>query len=205
MKNLRSFLRFAFSNFGPVIIFYVINRFYGLKPAIVISTTFSIFEIASKLKRKEKINSLFKFSAAMTVAFGAVDLYSQQSFLFKYEPCVTNIFTGIFFGASLFAKKTVLQEFREKQDFSRPFTRDRVAYFRILTGVWTAYFIVKAAAYFWMASHYSIEEGLLFRSVLGTGSFYGLLFVSIVGSKYVFPILKRSGLLPPAETGPYPA
>lgn len=199
MEKLRALAGFAFENFGPILVFYGINHFYGLKAAIVASTLCSVAEIAHKIRRKEKLTSLFKFSALMTLVFGAVDLYSQQSFLFRYEPCVTNIFTGTFFGASLFSNKTVIQEFREKSGDAKPMTRDRVAYFKLVTLVWTAYFFAKASAYCWMASNMSLEQGMILRTVLGTASFYALLFVSIVGSRRIFPWMKRMNLLPAAE------
>jgi hypothetical protein len=63
-------------------------------------------------------------------------------------------------------------------------TRNRVPYFKILTAVWAVYFYLKASAYFWMASKMSLEQGL---------------FISIVGSKKTFPLMKKWNLLPPAE------
>lgn len=200
MEKFKTFAKFAFENFGPVLIFYAVNHFYGLKPAIIASTFYTIAEIISKVRKKEKLTSLFKFSAIMTLLFGAVDLYSQQSFMFKYEACVSNIFTGLFFGASLFSEKTVIQEFREKRGDQRPVTRDRVAYFKILTIVWVIYFFAKAGAYFWMASQMSLEQGLVLRTILGSTSFYAMLFISIVGSKKIFPLMKKWNLLPKSET-----
>lgn len=199
MEKLRALAKFAVENFGPILVFYGINHFYDIKSAIVASTLYSLGVIAYQIRKREKLTSLFKFSAIVTLIFGAVDLYSRQSFLFKYEACVTNIFTGIFFGASLFSNKTVIQEFREKSGNVKPLTRDRVAYFKILTLVWTAYFFLKAGAYYWMASTMSLEQGLLLRTILGSASFYALLFISIVGSKRIFPWMKKMKLLPVAE------
>ena len=88
-EKLRGLLKFAFNNFGPVIVFYAVNHFYGLKPAIAVSTIFSVGEIAYKIRKGQKITGMFKFTALITLVFGAVDLYAQQSFLFKYESAVT--------------------------------------------------------------------------------------------------------------------
>jgi intracellular septation protein A len=200
MDKFRTLAKIAFENFGPVLVFYAVNHFYGLKPAIAASILYTTAEIISKVSKNKKLTSLFKFSAIMTLVFGAVDLYSQQIFMFKYEACVSNVFTGLFFGASLFSEKTVLQEFREKSGDSKPVTRDRVAYFKILTAVWTIYFFAKASAYFWMASHMSLEKGLLIRTLLGSMSFYALLLISIFGSKKLFPLMKKWNLLPNSET-----
>lgn len=202
MEKLKGLVRFALENFGPILVFYGVNHSYGLKPAILASTAYTLLEVTYKFIKKEKLSSLFKFTAALTLLFGAVDLYSQQSFLFKYEACVTNIFTGLFFAASLFSEKTVIQEFREKNGNPAPASRDRIAYFKILTIVWVLYFFAKAGAYYWMASSMSLEEGFLIRTILGSASFYALLFISIVGSKKIFPLMKQWGLLPKPEAKP---
>ncbi len=90
-----------------------VNHFYGLKFAIIASTVFSISEISLKYFRSTKVTPLFKFSAAITLIFGCVDLYAQQSFLFKHESVATNVITGVFFASSLFGGKTVIQEYYE--------------------------------------------------------------------------------------------
>lgn len=192
-------IRFVMTNFGPLITFYGVNHFYGLQKAIVFSTVFTVVEIGIKIRRKEPIPTLFKFTAAMTLIFGGIDLYFQQSILFKYEAAVTNSFTGVFFGTSLLGKTSILQNLQAGQDDGRVWTPDRVAYMRILTGIWTGYFFMKAGAYFWMASHFDIERGLMIRTIAGTASFYAMLVVSVFGSRLLFPWMKQNGLLPAAE------
>ena len=49
MKKLAPRLRYAFSNFGPLIAFYAVNHFWGLKPAILASIASVIIEVAHKL------------------------------------------------------------------------------------------------------------------------------------------------------------
>jgi len=110
-EKLRGTAQSLIENFGPVIVFYGLNHFWGLKPAIAGSTFYSLIEIAWRIYRKHPINCLFKISAIMTLIFGFVDLYSHHSFLFNYKATITNIFTGIFFGSSLFSEKKVLLEF----------------------------------------------------------------------------------------------
>ncbi len=187
--------RFIFTNFGPLIVFYGINHFYGLKPAIVASTVVSFGEIAFLVYRRKKATNLFKFSAGITLVFGIVDFYAQQSLLFKYEASATNVLTGLFFGASIFADKTLIQEFYEQRKDAKTMTPDLAAFFRLLTFIWVIYFFVKAVTYFLIAQKYSFEEGLLIRAVVGSGSFYALLALSIFGSRRMFLALKKRGFL----------
>ena len=200
-QKIRKFLVFVYNNFGPLVLFYGVNHFWGLKPAIAASTVLSVIEVATKLYRKEKITGLFIFSAGMTLIFGVVDLYSTQSFLFKYESTVTNIVTACFFGWSIFAEKTVIQEVYEAKPDAKKLGRDHIVYFKMLTGVWVIYFLAKAAVYFVIAGKFDLEQALVIRFVIGNGSFYLMLFISMVGSKKIFPLMKRLKLLPESGLG----
>jgi hypothetical protein len=67
MGQIRAGLRFVFNSFGPFVVFYTANHFWGLKQAILLSTLFAIAEIVYKVKKKQPLTSLFKFSAALTL------------------------------------------------------------------------------------------------------------------------------------------
>ena len=186
-------LKFMFVNFGPVVVFYSVNHFSGLQVALILSTVYSIAEIAFRLWRKEKITRLFKFSVAVTLVFGFIDLLAQQSFLFQYEASVTNVFTGIFFALSVFGEKSLLQEFYEQRKTAKIVTPDLADFFRFLTCVWVVYFFAKAVVYFWAAQNMTLEQGLIFRTAIGSMSFYLMLALSIFGSRPIFRGMKGFG------------
>src|SRR4051812_8798546 len=106
MSKFTQFIFFVFSNFGPLVVFYSANHFWGLKPAIVTSLIFAFFEVAYKIWKREKINAFFTFCVVTTVVFGVFDLYMQKSVLFRFEPALTNLFVGAFFGLSLLREKS---------------------------------------------------------------------------------------------------
>src|SRR4051812_1746654 len=114
-QKMKTFFGFAVENFGPLILFACVNHFWGLKPAIGVAILSSFVEIVRKFYRKKPISVLFKFTSAMTVIFGAINLYAQHSFLFQYEATVTNLLTAAFFAASTFGEKAVLEEFYAKR------------------------------------------------------------------------------------------
>jgi len=195
-QKIRSVIAFIVNNFGPLLVFYSINHLYGLKPAIFGSLLFSIGEISYRAYHKQKTTAIFKYSAAMSLIFGLFDLYAEQSVLFKYEAAVTNFLTAGVFAVSLFAERSMIQDFYEKQPNARPVTAAKLIYFRWLTMVWVAYFLLKVGAYIWLAQEYSLEQGLLIRTVVGSATFYALLALSIFGSPKIFPLLQRYQLLP---------
>ncbi len=198
-EKILQLVRFIYNNFTPLVIFYGVNHYFGLKPAILSSVLFTIVEIAQKHFSKKPVTGLFKYTAAMTLVFGLVDLYSKQSFLFKYEAGITNILTGLFFGYSLFAEKTIIQEFYEQRPDAKPIREEMKKFFRFITLIWVTYFFLKAILYFWMASHYSIEQGLILRTLVGSGSMYALIFITSVGGRKLFFLSKRLGLLGVSE------
>jgi intracellular septation protein A len=136
--------------------------------AVILSLSSVVVEIGLTWWRGEKLSTFFKFTALITVVFGSVDLYLQQSLLFKYEATLTTIMVGVFFGSTLFADKSLIQEFAEQQGRVKgPMSMDRVIYFRFLTIIWSLYFFIKAAIYFKIASNSTLEQGFVIRAVVG--------------------------------------
>lgn len=197
MTRALSFLGFALSNFGPILVFYVANHFFGLKTAVASSIVWTLFEIASHRLRKKPLTTFFKFSAAITLVFGLIDLYLQRSLLFKYEAALSCAMVGAFFAGSLWSEKPIIRQFAEAQGrISSELNPDSEYLFKFLTVIWTIYQFSKAGFYAWIASRYSLEEGLAIRTTLGTASFYALLAISIFGAKQIKSALGRLRLLP---------
>lgn len=96
MKRVLHSLSWLLRNFSPLIVFYAANHFFGLKPAIALSMFFSIAGFLRAKIFREKTSTFFKFSAAIAVSFGIVDLFLKDSFLFKYEAAVTNFIRDYF-------------------------------------------------------------------------------------------------------------
>jgi len=192
-ERLRQLLVTIGADLGPVIVFYGVNHFYGLKPAIVASLVFTVVEVIWRLATGREISGLFKYSAVMTIVFGCVDLYSQESFLFKFEAAVTNLLTGAFFASSLRGGKSIIEDFYEKSPGAKPVTDALRAYFRFITWLWVGYFVIKTGAYVWMARNYSIEQGLVIRTLIGNASMYAMIGVSWLSGRYFFGWLLRRG------------
>ncbi len=189
-------VQYLFSNFGPLIAFYAINHFFGLKPAIAVTLVVSIVEVVRARICKEETTAFFKFSTAIALVFGVVDLCLTNSFLFKYEPSVTNAITGLFFGATIFSDKPLIQEFYEKRKApDKPITPEQVLFFRLFTALWVVYFFAKAAFYYWVSRRYSIEKAMVIRGLAGNISLCVLLFGSFAFGRRLFGVAKKLGLL----------
>ncbi len=200
MKRALSFLRWIIQNVGPLIVFLVVNNIVGLKPAIAATIIWSVGEIAYIAGwKRERPTQFFYFSVGTTLLFGFIDLYSDNTFLFRYESVLTNILTGVYFGATVFIGKPLIQEFAEKSRTipSLVETQSAKTYLRYLTMVWSGYFFVKAVIYFYLAeSDLSIERVISIRSVLGPVSFVALLGGERILRPQLSKGLKLLGLVP---------
>jgi intracellular septation protein A len=191
MKKVVSFLKFAFENFGPLIAFYGTNHFFGMRAALGAALAYALTEVAYKLVRRQKLTALFKISAGLSVAFGVLDLCLKNPIFFRFEGAISNVITGGFFAATLWSKKTLIQEVAEKRAPGKPIPPERLYRFRALTIMWVAYFFAKAVAYAWISMRYSLEEALAIRTAVGTTSFYAMLGFSLFLSKRFFDLLDR--------------
>ncbi len=195
-------LRFAYDSFAPLIVFLVVKRFSTLVLAIGAAVAFGVVDLLVRLARKAPVSRLYLFSFAVTVAFGVIDLYAATPFIFSYEAALTNLLTAGFFGITLVRGTPLIQEIAEKglssQQSARPDVR---AYLRVLTAVWTLYFVLKAGFYAYLAARYDIERAIAIRSIVGTVSLAALLLGETVVRRPLFRWLQRRGLIPPTPAG----
>jgi intracellular septation protein A len=197
MEKIKGIVQFLFKNFGPLLVFYLANRFWGLKTAIVVSLIFTVGEIIHTKFAKQELTMFFKFSVVMALIFGTLDLTLESAFFYKIEATLTNLFTAFFFGITLFQPKPLIQQFAEQQGrTSKEQSNDKTFFFRLLTMVWTLYFVIKSALYLWINLNSNIEQGLILRFIIGNVSFGIMFFSSIVLARPLWNILEKIKWMP---------
>jgi len=206
MKALVGIVAWILRDFGPLLVFYVTNHFFGFVPAIIVAMAWSVADVTLIKLRKQEVSTFLEFSITVTLLFGVVDLYLQGPFLFRYEAVLSNVVTGVFFALTLRGKKSLIQEFAERRALAGgtavPINPDTIYYFRLCTRVWVVYFFLKAAFYAWTAYRYDLEKALAIRLLVGNVTFYALLFVSIFLARPIILSLRRLGLTPSARPEP---
>ncbi len=195
MARLKQILAGVVGSFGPLVLFVLAEHLLDLRWAIGLCTAYTALEVALRKARHQRLDTLFLFSAVMSLAFGAIDLVVQQPMFIKYEAVGTNILTGIFFGGTVFSGRPLIQEFYSKSPDAKPITPELASYFRGFTLVWAAYFFAKAGVYAYLASRYDFDHALAFRAVLGNGSMLVMLVVSIGFGRQLFRVARRLGLV----------
>jgi intracellular septation protein A len=197
--KLASLLRFLVGEFAPLLMFYGLLALFGLKPAIGGSIAFIVLDVARHRLRHISFTRVYLLSAGLTVAFGAIDLSVRTPFMLSYESVITSLVVGGFFALGARGERPMLQELAERQEGEAfPVRPDVTHFFRLLTLLWAGYFVVKAAAYFWLARHFSVVEAGVIRSVAGPVSLGLMMLVSYQGRR-LFRLCRWLGLLPAAS------
>lgn len=196
MRRVLGALRGVMANFGPMVAFLVASRLFSVKVAIALSMLWTLGEIVYLRVRRERPTRIFWFTAAMTLAFGALDLYQREPTFLRWEAVITNVITGLYFGATVLRGKSLIQEFYEKSQNVTELPRPELAdFFRAFTALWALYFFAKALVYAWIAQRYPLDRAMALRAVIGSTSFYAMMALSAAG-RPLFMFAKRMGLFP---------
>lgn len=200
LSRIGSRLRFVFSEFGPLIVFWVLLLTLGIKVAIAGSVIFIIADALWHIRRKIAMTRLYIFSSMLTVMFGVIDLFAVTPFMLKYESVVTNAATGAAFVIGARGSKPMLQELAEKQSrMSFPQGADVRRFFQLFTLFWAAYFFVKAAFYYWLGAILPLTEAMAVRSIAGGTSLVLMIALSVSQGRRLFLLCRQLGLLPVVE------
>lgn len=190
MERLKKVLGGVFASVGPLVVFVGAEHLLNLRWAIGLSTAYTLGEVIWRKARKQKLDQVFIFTAAMTLGFGSIDLVLNQPVFLKYEAVGTNVLTGIYFGVNAYAEKSLIQAAYEKAPNAKPVTAELAAYFRVLTLVWAAYFFVKSVGYFFVARAYDYDHALAIRTVAGNVSMFALLGLCWLFGEQMFEAAK---------------
>lgn len=201
MERIKQLLSSSLADFAGLAVFYALLYSLGLKAAIAGTIIFLMFDVVRRRHFGLGFPRLYILSGVLAVGFGIVDLASKNPFMIKYEAVVTSlVLAGMFaWGAR---GKSMIQELVEQRDGesydSRP---DFVRFFQLLTLVWAAYFVVKAAVYVWIGERVPMERLLEIRPFIGTGSMIAMVLLMTQGER-IYRLCNRLGWLPrPAGSG----
>ncbi len=200
MSRLAAVARFALAEFGPLIVFWALAAWLGVKPAILGSILFIVADAAWRWLGGLTFTRLYLLVSALTLVFGLIDLASTSPFMLKYEAAISNAATGLFFVAGAQGDKPIMQEAAGQRGHSFVVTKEIRAFFRLFTLVWAAYFFLKAALFAWMAWTMPMLEAMALRSVIGGVSLGLMIAVSVTQGRRLFFLCRRLRLLPKPES-----
>ena len=194
--RIKAVIGFITAEFSPLIGFLVLSWMFGLKVAIAGTLAIVAVDTGWRLWKRVPFTRTYILFVTLTVGFGIIDLLSAAPFMLKYEAAIANIVTSGVFILGAVGPKPLIQEVAEQRE-GRPYTSDAVRiFFRGFTLVWAAYFALKAAFYFWIASTLPMTEALALRSLVGSLSLGVMLLLSYTQGRRAFFLCQRWGWLP---------
>jgi intracellular septation protein A len=191
-------LRVVLGEFGPLVAFWGLTLAYGVKAAIAGALVVILVDGAWRLWRGKPFTRVYLIVSALTLGFGAVDLYVATPFLIVYEAPITNVLTGAAFAIGAFGEKPMLQELAEQRPGNIiPPTPEVKRFFRLFTLIWAAYFFLKAIAYLWIAATLPLTQALALRSLGGSISLVAMIALSTTQGRRLFFLFRWLGWLGP--------
>lgn len=180
MFKLRQLAYFLTIHFGPLLVFYFVHLFWGLKTGITVSMIFTTLEFIWLKSNKELISPIFQFAALLIFVFGCFALIISESVFFKYESSLLYLFFTIYFGLSLTKNKSIIQKFIEiLTPEATTDDADKKLFYSVLTSVWMAYFLIKSLTHFWINTHPESLPGHVSQFMTGPLSLLMMLIGSI--------------------------
>jgi intracellular septation protein A len=183
-------LRVVLAEFGPLVAFWGLTLAIGVKAGVAGALVVILVDGAWRLWRGRPFTRIYLVVSALTLGFGAVDLYVATPFLIIYEAPITNALTGAAFLIGAFGEKPMLQELAEQRPGAIiPPTSEVKRFFRLFTLIWALYLFLKAIAYLWMAATLPLTQALALRSLGGSISLVLMIALSVTqGAQVVLPV-----------------
>lgn len=183
--------------------FYAVDAWAGLKPAIAASAAFSIAEVAFRLWRREPVTLLFKVTAGTTVGFGLLDLAFANPRFFSYEASVSNLAFGLWMAWLMVKGPGPILDEMIKQNADLAAEAARAGglrrldhHLRAALAILVAWHALTAVAYLWIAARYTVEQAVGIRAIFGNVSLV-LIFASVwLGTGPLHDLAERRGYFP---------
>jgi intracellular septation protein len=164
-------MKFLFDLF-PVILFFVVFKFFGIYPATAVAIAATFVQIGWVWFRHRKIEPMLWVSLGVIVLFGGATLYLQNETFIKWKPTVLYwLFSAALGIGALVFKKNFIRALMEKQ-----MTLPEPVWTQVLIS-WIGFFVVMGILNLYVAFNYSTDTWVNFKLFGGTG----LMLVFVLG------------------------
>ena len=154
-----------FYDFIPVLLFFVVFRFYGIYAATVTGMVATALQVVIYYAWKRAFDNQQLLTLAVFLVFGGMTLYFHNPLFVKWKPTVIFwVMALVFLGSQFIGKKPLLQRMLEKGLEGATLAP---ALWRKLTAAWVVFFTILGALNLYIAWHYSTETWVNFK-------FYGI-------------------------------
>jgi intracellular septation protein len=148
----------------PVVVFFVVYRFYGIYAATAAIIATMAVQIAYQWLRYRKVNRMFLVSGILVAFFGGITLVLRNPIFVQWKPTVVNwLFAAVFLGSQFIGQKTLIERIMGHAIELEP------AFWRQLNLVWVIAFLGLGAANLYVVYHFSEKTWVDFKLFGMTG------------------------------------
>jgi intracellular septation protein len=144
-------------DFLPIIVFFVVFKFFGIYVATGAAIIVSVLQVASHWFKYRNVQSLQLISLILIVVFGGSTLLLHDVMFIKWKPTVLNWVLALAFIGSRFTSKTIIQRLMES-NINLPQT-----VWRQLNMAWVVFFTLMGIINLWVAYHFDTNTWVNFK------------------------------------------
>jgi len=161
----------------PVIVFFVVYRFYGIYAATAAIIATMAVQIAYQWLRHRKVNKMFLASGILVAVFGGITLILRNPLFIQWKPTIVNwLFALVFLGSQWIGAKTLIERVMGHAIELEP------AFWRQLNVMWVGAFVVIGAVNLYVVYNFSEETWVNFKLFGMTGL---LILVAVIQAFWI--------------------
>lgn len=184
----------------PVVIFTLVEEYYGTLWGLVAGMVFGVGEILYEKITRNKVDGITWIGNGLLIGMGAISLFTNEGIWFKLQPAIIEVFmAGLFIGSVLIRKPFLLMMAKKQNMFATvpDLVREHMEKtFSGLTFRIGLFFLLHAVLATWAALHWSTRAWAILKGVGFTGSLFVYMGLEIVVMKLRMKQPPRSPNLP---------
>ena len=98
----------VYTEFGPLIAFFVANYFLGIMPATGVLVALTVVSVAYTWITERHIPKMLVFGAVMVSIFGGLTLVFDDAFFLKIKPTVVSLLFAVALGGAMVMRRNLL-------------------------------------------------------------------------------------------------
>lgn len=171
-----------FGGIVPIVLFTLIEEYYGVVWGLVTALIWGMGEILFELYKNKKVEKITLISNGLIIFLGLISLFTQEGIWFKLQPAIIEVGMTLFLWGSVIMKKPLLTVMAEQQKVNLP--PDLISEFPGLTIRLGIFFLIHAILATWAALYWSTTAWALLKGIGLTLSMIVYLFAEMIFLKF---------------------
>lgn len=157
-----------FGGIVPIVLFTLIEEYYGVVWGLISALVWGVGEIAFELYKNKKVEKITWISNGLIIFLGLISLFTQEGIWFKLQPAIIELGMTLFLWGSILMKKPFLIVMAEQQKVNLP--AELLKEFPGLTIRLGLFFLLHAILATWAALYWSTTAWALLKGIGLTAS-----------------------------------